>query len=119
MNSSSSTTWLRTAFERFARGPAGGFDDDGAEVSLLDQRVDVDAPEDGIQVDPVQQRIQIDLVQQRIHIQRGNHKVDCTLRDSLCQRLAARDESAFRRAPLPKRIHEISMAALSGPGPTR
>ena len=125
MNSSSSTTWLRTAFERFARDPAGGSGDDGAEVGLLDQRVDVDAPEDGIQVDPVQQRIQIDLVQQRIqidlvqqriHIQRGNHKVDCTLRDSLCQRLAARDQAALRRAPPPKLIHKISIAASCGPG---
>jgi len=123
--------------ERFARDPAGGCGDDGAEVGILDQRVDVDAPEDGIQVDPVQQRIQIDLVQQRIqvdlvqqriqinlvqqriHIQRGNHKVDCTLREGLGQRLAARDQPAIHRAPPSKLIHKISIAALSEPGSPR
>ena len=114
--------------ERFARDPAGGSGDDGAEVGLLDQRVNVDALEDAIQVDApeqafqvdpvqhpldvdlVQHGIQIELVQQRIHVHRGNHKLDRTLRDGLGQRLAARDQPALARAPSSKLIHKISIA---------
>ena len=108
--------------EHIARDPAGGCGDDGGEVGLLDQLVDVDALDDGIhvhpvdhgfhihpcehavQVDPVQQRVQTP-VQQRVQIQRGNRKLDRPLRDGLRQRLHARDEPAPHRAPSSKRIH--------------
>ena len=79
--------------EHIACDPAGGCGDDGAEVGLLDQCVDVDARDDVIQVHPAEQAVQVDpvhhpvdvdllqhgvqinLVQQLIHIQRGNHKI--------------------------------------------
>ena len=69
-------------------------------------------------VDLVQHGVQIDLVQQRIHIQRGNHKVDRTLRDGLGQRLPARDLSAVDRALSLKRIHRLSIPAPCEPWTT-
>jgi hypothetical protein len=40
--------WVKP--QHIARGPAGGCGDDGAEVGLLDQRVEVDAPDEVIEV---------------------------------------------------------------------
>ena len=125
MNSSSPTVWLRTTSSASLATPLEDAGDDGAEVGLLDQRVDVDALEDAIQVQPLEQAVQVDpvqhpvdvdlvqhgvqvdLVQQRIHIQRGNHQVDRTLRDGLGQmsaRLHARDEPTLDQAPSLKRV---------------
>ena len=109
MNSSSPTVWLRTTFDDLARDPAGGCGDDGAEVRLLDQCLDVDALDDfievysleqAIQVDPVQHVVQIDLVQQRVHVQRGNHKLYHTIGGGLRPLLRARDQPALRQKPL-------------------
>jgi hypothetical protein len=48
---------LRVKPQHIARGPAGGCGDDGAEVGLLDQRVEVDAPDEVIEVQPRQQAV--------------------------------------------------------------
>ncbi|TVZ02237.1 hypothetical protein EAS64_25790 [Trebonia kvetii] len=117
--------------ERIARDPAGGSGDDGTEVGLLDQRVDVDAlnddvhvylPEQAVQVDPVQRPfdvdpvqhgVQVDPVQQSIHIQRGNDKLDRTVRNGLGLRLHPRAKPVVHRAQSRKRVHAKSVAVFS------
>jgi hypothetical protein len=127
MNSSSPTVWLRTTSSASLATPLEDLAMTAprsvcstSDVDALDDDVHIHLPEQPVQVDPVQHPLDVDLVQhgvqidptqQSIHIQRGNHKLDRTLRNGLGQRLYARAQPVVHRAQWRKRVHAVSIAA--------
>ena len=100
MNSSRPTAWLRTV-SSVARDCARGPCDHRAEVGPRDQvvhvdpgqgwiqvhageqAVDVDAVQQSVHVGPVQQCVHVHAIKQRVHIERGDNKIDDSVRHEL------------------------------------
>jgi hypothetical protein len=107
-----------------ARDAAGRPSDNGADIGLLDQCVNVDAPDYRIDVHPGQQLVevhlgnhgvQVDLPNEVVHVQRVHHQVDRVLCDDLgSQFQRVRHPLAHGTQPI-NRIHEIKCCRFGAP----